>query len=91
MANNLPVISNLPFPVGNVTPERCLYVYNQYIDESEDVANYYKQKRGLPSLNILKLNIVFDMSADTPISKSDSTSFPHTDQPSLTRRAKMSA
>ncbi len=41
-------------------PENVLVVYNSQIDSSGIIANYYKNVRGIPSLNIMHLDNLTD-------------------------------
>ncbi len=57
----------------NVSPETAIYVYNINLADSQEVAEYYRNKRNLPAANLIGLDMSIPTAAscETPISKAE--------------------
>lgn len=71
--------SFFPSTLHNITPERVVFVYNNNVAGSRDVALAYQQARELPDDNLIDLNITAPipgetgLDAETPLSYADFT------------------
>lgn len=66
-----------PVTLHNITPDEVIFVYNINVSGSEEVAQYYRDKRGLPQSNLVGLDMPIPnppSSCETPITKSQFTS-----------------